>query len=373
MRRKTLLAVGLVALAAVGAACAPNATQDSLKPAGEFARKSYDLFVPVFWIAAGVFVLVEGMLLVFVFRYRHRKGREGIPPQIHGNTRLEIAWTILPAVILAGVAVPTVATIFDLARDPSPGTMRIDVLGHQWWWEFSYRDQDFTTANELHIPTGRPVYLTLCAVGLAGTPEQQQPSPSECQPGAPQGPQEAAVGDAVVHSFWVPELAGTQDVVPGQTNHLWLEADQPGIYTGQCKEFCGLSHAYMKFQVVAQTPQEFEQWVRDQQAAAATPEAGGPAADGAQIFVSRCTACHTVNGLKDENGKDVVGSNSAPNLTHLMSRGCFRGCTMPVNDANLERWLRNPQAVEAGSWMVLNPALTPDQIDNLIAFLNTLR
>ena len=373
VRRKTLLAVGLVALAAVAGACASNATQSTLEPAGEFARKPYDLFVPVFWVAVGIFVLVEGALVYFALRYRHRKGREGIPPQVHGNTRLEIAWTILPAVILAGVAVPTVTTIFDLARDPDPGTMRVDVLGHQWWWEFSYLQQGFTTANELHIPTGEPVFLRLCAVGIAGSPESPSVAPSECQPGSPDGPPAAAVGDAVIHSFWVPELAGTQDVVPGQTNTLWIEADAPGTYEGQCKEFCGLSHAYMKFTVVAHTPEDFAQWVRDQQAQAVMPEPGSAAAAGAEIFgTGQCIQCHAINGLQDQNGQQIAGSNGAPNLTHLMSRECFRGCTMPITPENLERWLQNPQAVEAGSWMILDPLLTQDQIDALVEYLMTL-
>jgi cytochrome c oxidase subunit 2 len=373
VRRKTLLAVGLVVVAAVVGACAPNATQSTLEPAGEFARKPYDLFTVVFWVAAVIFVLVEGALLFFVFKYRHRKGREGIPPQVHGNMRLEIGWTILPAVILAGIAVPTVTTIFDLAQKPSAQTMQIDVLGHQWWWEFSYRNEGFTTANELHIPTGEAVYINLCAVGVSGTPGQPAAAPSSCQPGPPDGPPPALVGDAVIHSFWVPELAGTQDVVPGQTNHLWIEADEPGTYRGQCKEFCGLSHAYMRVVVVAQTPEDFAQWVRDQQAPATMPEPGTSAAKGQQLFASgQCIACHAINGLQDESGKDVAGSNGAPNLTHLMSRECFRGCTMPITRENLERWLQDPQKVEAGSWMRLNPPLTQDQIDALVDFLMTL-
>ncbi|MGH2635648.1 MAG: cytochrome c oxidase subunit II [Actinomycetota bacterium] len=377
MRRKTLLALGLIALAVVVASCAPNATQDTLKPAGEFARKPYDLFVPVFWVAVGIFILVEGALVLFVIRYRHRKGREGIPPQVHGNTRLEIAWTILPAVVLAGVAVPTVATIFDLARDPGPETMRIDVLGHQWWWEFSYLDEGFTTANELHIPTGQDIYLRLCAVGLAGTPDAPQAAPSECQPGE-DGPQEAAIGDAVLHSFWVPELAGTIDVVPGQTNYLWIAADEPGTYEGQCKEYCGLSHAYMRVTVVAHTPEDFERWVQDQQRPAAMPEPGSAAARGAALFATgeqRCTGCHTIDGLQDENGQPIPieeQSNGAPNLTHFASRECFRGCTLPRTRPNLERWLSDPKAVEAGSWMVVDPPLTEEQIDDLVEFLETL-
>lgn len=369
MRKKTLLAVGLVLLAAVVAACAPNATQDSLQPAGEFARKPYDLFVPVFWVAAVIFVLVETTLVVFALRYRHRKGRSGIPPQVHGNTRLEIAWTILPAVILAGIAVPTVTTIFDLARDPDPGTMRVDVLGHQWWWEFSYLDQGFTTANELHIPTGEPVYLRLCAVGLA---YQGQPSPSECQPGPPDGPRAAVVGDAVVHSFWVPELAGTQDVVPGQTNSLWIEADEPGTYEGQCKEFCGLSHAYMRFTVVAHAPDDYQAWLAQQKTPAAVPEPGSDAAAGAEIFAAQCTQCHVVDGLLDANGEPVLGAIDAPNLTHVASRECFAGCMLPTTDENLRRWLENPPAVKAGSKMP-NLGLSAEQIDQLVAFLNTLR
>ncbi|MGZ5351710.1 MAG: cytochrome c oxidase subunit II [Actinomycetota bacterium] len=364
MRAKTLLAVGLMALAAVAVGCAPNATQDTLQPAGEFARKPYDLFVPVFWVAAVIFVLVEGALIVFAFRYRHRKGRTGIPPQVHGNTRLEIAWTILPAVILAGIAVPTVTTIFDLARDPEPGTMQVDVLGHQWWWEFSYLDEGFTTANELHIPTGEPVYLRLCAVGLA---YEGQPSPSECQPGPPDGPRAAVIGDAVVHSFWVPELAGGQDVVPGQTNNLWIEADEPGTYEGQCKEFCGLSHAYMKFTVVAHTPEDYRTWLEGQQA----PAAPGGERTALDIFTAQCTQCHTIDGLLDANGEPIVGANDAPNLTHFASRECFAGCMLATNDGNLRRWLENPPAVKAGSKMP-DLGLSAEEIERLIAFLNTL-
>jgi cytochrome c oxidase subunit 2 len=180
------------------------------------------------------------------------------------------------------------------------------------------------------------------------------------------------VGDAVIHSFWVPELAGTQDVVPGQTNTLWIEADEPGTYEGQCKEFCGLSHAYMKFTVVAHTPQDFERWVQGQEAPAPVPGPGGQAAEGARVFAERCTGCHTIDGLQGPDGQPIVGSNGAPNLTHFMSRECFRGCTMPITRANLERWLRNPQAVEAGSWMILNPPLTEQQIDDLVELLTTL-
>jgi cytochrome c oxidase subunit 2 len=365
VQRKTLPALGLIAVALLLAACAPNATQSALEPAGEEARKAHNLFVPVFWVAVAIFVIVEGALVLFAVRYRHRRGRDTIPPQVHGNTRLEIAWTILPAVILAGIAVPTVTTLFDLARDPGPDALQVTVLAHQWWWEFDYPDQGVNVPNELHIPTDRPVFLTMCAVGLG---YEGKIAPSECQPGGPEAPA-AAVGNSVIHSFSVPELAGTQDVFPVYARTMTIEADEPGVYEGQCKEYCGLSHAYMRVNVVAHTPEDFERWVAEQQRPA-TPE--GPATAGAQLFSERCTQCHTIEAAGPE-GAALRGSNSAPNLTHFMSRDCFRGCTMPITRENLERWLRNPQAVEAGSWMTLDPPLTEQQIDDLVAFLETLR
>jgi cytochrome c oxidase subunit 2 len=369
VHRKTLLALGMVSLAVVAVACAPNATQSSLEPAGEEARKAYDLFVPVFWVAVGIFVLVEGALVLFALRYRHRKGRDAIPPQIHGNTRLEIAWTILPAVILAGVAVPTVTTIFDLARDPGPEALDVTVLAHQWWWEFDYPEQRVNTANELHIPTGRPVYLTMCAVGLG---YDDQRSPSECQPGGPDGAEPAFVGDAVIHSFWPPELAGTQDVIPGRVSTMVLEADEPGVYEGQCKEYCGLSHTYMRFTVVAHTPRDFELWVRDHQAPPRPFEPGSAAAEGLRVFLEAgCTACHAVDGLLDPGGERILGNNSGPNLSHFASRDCFAGCIFENDDENLRRWLDDPPAMKPGSWMP-DYDLTDEQIEQLIAFLNAL-
>jgi cytochrome c oxidase subunit 2 len=372
--------LGLVALALVAAACAPNATQSALEPKGPYAQKSFDLFVPVFWVAVAIFVIVEGLLLLIVIRYRHRKNVTRIPAQVHGNTRLEIAWTILPTLILAGVAVPTIATIWDLAAKPTGNVLEVNVLAHQWWWEFDYPDQRILTANELHIPTGRPVYLTLCAVGFGyGTPVPSQggpPAPSECQTGPPDGLPPAAIGAAVIHSFWVPQLAGTQDVIPNQTNHLTIQADEPGVYKGQCKEFCGLSHAYMRFHVVAQTPEDFDRWVAEQQAPASSPESGSEAAAGFEVFTSplptggSCTDCHAVAGLEGSSGQPLL-ANGAPNLTHVMSRDCFRGCTLALTDANLRRWIENPRAVEAGSFMP-DYGLSPQELDRVVAFLNTL-
>ena len=368
MRKSTRWVPGAIALALLAAACSPDASQSSLEPAGPYADTVDDLFTPVFWVAVGVFVLVEGALLWFVIRYRHRRTRADVPPQIHGNTRLEIGWTILPAVILAGVAVPTVATIFDLAREPSGGNvMQIDVLGHQWWWEFDYPDLQINTANELHIPVNTPVYLSLCA---AGSGYEAQPAPNECQADLPVP---AGLGLSVIHSFWVPELAGKQDVVPGRTNTVWIEADRPGTYEGQCAEFCGLSHAYMRFHVVAHEADEFDAWVRGQQAEAAS--ASGPAAQGQEVFAANCIQCHSVNGLTDDAGEPVIGAIQGPNLTHLMSRECFAGCIFETNTDNLTRWVSDAPSLKPGSLMPsgLNElGLTPRQVDAVVAYLETL-
>ncbi len=369
VRRLSRALLGAIAFVVLAAACAPNATQDTLKPAGPYAEKIDSLFRPVFWIATAVFIVVEGLLLYLVVRYRHRKGRREIPPQVHGNQRLEIAWTIVPAIILVGVAIPTVSGIYALAAKPAGRVLEVNVIGHQWWWEFDYPGLDITTANVLHIPVGEPVYVSLCA---AGAGYKGVPAPNACQPGGPTGQPPAAVGDDVIHSFWVPRLAGKQDVVPGRTNHLVLQADRPGTYTGQCAEFCGLSHAYMRLEVVAQTRSDFDAWVRQQQANAVTPPQGSLAASGLNEFLNgACINCHAVRGLNDANGNPVV-QNGGPNLTHLMSRDCFAGCIFTMDRANLERWLADPPAVKPGSWMP-DYGLSDRQVRALVAYLMTLK
>lgn len=315
-------------------ACGQDLPQNSLDPAGPYAEKIHALFVPVFWIAAGIFFLVEGAMIFFLFRYRHRRGREEIPRQIHGNPRLEIAWTIVPALILAGVAVPTVRTIYELAQQPPPNALEVRVIAHQFWWRFEYLELGIVTANELHIPTGRPVVLRLESAD-------------------------------VIHSFWVPRLAGKQDNVPGRTNMLVLQADEPGTFRGQCAEFCGLSHALMRFRVIAQDPADFEQWVRGQRRPAAEPT-GKLAREGANLFQTvGCAACHTIAGTAAQ-GK--VG----PHLTHLASRTTFAGATYDRTPENLARWLDNPDALKPGAKMP-DLGLSEEQIRALVAYLETLR
>ena len=252
-------------------ACAPNATQDTLQPQGPFAQKLKDLFIPVFWVAVFVFIVVEGGIVWITIRFRHRKGRERMPAQTHGNTKLEIGWTIAPALILAGVMVPTVATIWDLARTPPDDALNVTVEGFQWWWGFEYTDEDMQsdfgdgapirTADVLVIPEDRVVYLSLESAG-------------------------GDIGDRrasdymVIHSFWIPELAGKQDVVPGRTNHILMQADHPGMYTGQCAEFCGLQHGRMLVRVRALSAEDWDAWVANQKQPGVTPEEGSLAQSG---------------------------------------------------------------------------------------------
>ena len=357
MRRKVLLVLGLVALAVLFSACASNASQDSLQPAGPYARKLKDLFVPVFWVAVAVFVIVEGGIVWILIKYRHRKGQDRMPPQVHGNTRLEIGWTILPAVVLAVVMVPTVATIWDLARKPPSDALNVRVIGQQWWWKFEYTDPDMqvaaeppgpiTSSNELVIPTDRVVYLTLTAEagGIA----------------RPDGTDDAAV----IHAFWVPELAGGQDAIPNQENHILLQADEPGVYEGQCKEFCGLSHGIMKFHVRALPPDEFATWAAGQKEDAITPT-GGLAASGFDTFMNgQCIACHAIQGTPAQG-------ISGPDLTHFASRLCFAGCMLQNDDPeDITTWLRDPPAFKPGSFMP-NYHLSESDLQALTAYLLTL-
>jgi cytochrome c oxidase subunit II len=241
--------------------------------------------------------------------------------------------------------VPTVSMIFKLDKTPTGKVIEVDAIGHQWWWEFRYPQLGVTTANEMVIPEDTQVALRLCAAGdtNSGTPVGQP-----CDDPAP------AVGDAVIHSFWVPRLAGKQDVIPGQTNQMNLMASEPGTYPGQCAEYCGLSHAYMRFVVEAKTEADFQAWLANQKAPAATTP---PAS------FTQCIGCHTV-------APDATGIGG-PDLTHLQSRPCFAGCWLDMSPENLAAWLKDPQAQKPGAFMP-NLKLTDDQIKELVAYLETL-
>ncbi|MCB2224620.1 MAG: cytochrome c oxidase subunit II [Actinobacteria bacterium] len=323
-RSLPILLILILAIAASG--CSTDLPQNSLNPAGPAARQIDDLFWLVFWIATGIFVLVESALIYATFRFRRRRDDDTEVKQVHGNTRLEIVWTIIPALILAAVAVPTVATVFDLRRAPEPSenALVVNVIGHQWWWEFEYPEYGIETANEMTIPAGRTVYLNITSAD-------------------------------VIHSFWVPQLNGKRDAVPGRINHLTLTADAPGEFLGQCAEFCGLAHADMRHKVFAVPEDEFEAWVAAQQEPAAVPTEG-LAAEGWDTFQVVCTACHNARGATPTVSREVIGAEGgeetvfevslAPDLTHFGSRTTIGAGTFTWTEDHLAEWLDDPSSLK---------------------------
>ncbi len=327
---------GLAVAALLLAACSEDLPQNALDPEGPFARKADVLWDGVFWVAVAVFIVVEGLLVYVLFRFRHRPGR-GMPSQVHGNRRLEIAWTILPALLLAGVAFPTLGTLFELSRRPPGNVLDVEVTGHQFWWEINYPDEEVVAANELHIPAGRPVFVRLTSVD-------------------------------VVHSFWIPKLAGKQDLRPGQETSLALQADRPGLYLGQCAEYCGASHANMRLRVFAQSQQDFDEWVRRQRRAAPPPPQ-----EVMQVMQSAgCAGCHTLAGAEGFAEPQVGTSTIGPDLTHFGERTTFAGAILRNSDQNLRAWLRDPLAVKPGNDMVLPRRLSEAEIEALVAYLRSL-
>jgi cytochrome c oxidase subunit 2 len=362
-------------LLALGA-CASDAPLDTLDPKGPEAQTIQDLVVPVFLIAAVVFVLVEVGVLFLVWRFRKRSDDDdSLPPQVHGNTKLELGWTVLPAIVLAGVGVASVLTLLDLEDRPADAK-RVEVIGQQWWWEYRYDvdgdgEDDVVTANDLVIPAGEPVNLSITSRD-------------------------------VIHSFWIPALNGKKDAVPGRVHPLTIEADEPGVYRGQCTEFCGLSHAFMRMRVVALSPGDYAAWEAGQLEGAQVPD-DELAVEGMELFRTQCSQCHLISGeggneaAREEAGIDgaALVAGAAPNLTHFASRGVFAGGIFDLwrdidgngevdidergkelNIADLEAWLRNPPAEKPmypqGSRGMPNLNLTEEQIDALVAYLETL-
>lgn len=310
----------------------------------------------IFYLALGVFILVEALLAYALIRFRKRDGDSEEPRQVYGNTRLEVIWTAIPVLLVLTLFALTVTTASAVAApEPTASDVHIHVIGHQWWWEFEYPDYGITTANELHIPVGANVKIDLDSVD-------------------------------VIHSFWVPQMAGKTDAIPGHTNHLWLTADTPGIYHGQCVEFCGANHANMRIRAVAESPGDFQAWVASQQAPLYEPQTSQEQVGHDYIVNQICANCHSLgdNTAKHLQPSDSGGDQSTtnpdpllasgvvgPNLTHLFSRGVFAGATYELNEANLRRWLQDTQAMKPGNDMLVN--LSADDIDALVAYLTKLK
>jgi cytochrome c oxidase subunit 2 len=325
-------------------------------PASPSAEAIRSLSLLVAGIAAFIFLIVEGVLLYSVARFRVAApaGQSslpgGEPPQVYGSQAIEIAWTAAPALIVFILVLVVIRTLWEVNRpNPAPSSgdraLYVTVIGHQWWWEYVYESYDgrklgIVSANELHVPAGsegaaRPVYLTLKSAD-------------------------------VCHSFWVPRLAGKTDLIPGHPNELWFQTDKPGLYLGQCAEYCGTQHANMLLRVVVDEPTEFERWLAHEAAPATPPPDDNAAANAAQaVFLGQsCIKCHRVRGTPADG-------TFGPDLTHLMGRKTLAAGMVPNDAERLREWLVDPQRVKPGCLM---PAfgLDPRDIDSLVDYLATL-
>jgi cytochrome c oxidase subunit 2 len=305
-----IVAIAAVVLASCGDSTGPDNQQNALRPASDDADKILDLTRPFFWIAVIIGVGVTAGTIYVAVRFRQKPGEDRMPVQTHGNTVLEVGWTIVPALILAVMAVPTIATVFDLADQPKgPDVINITVTARQWWWQFHYDDEGngVETANELHIPVDTPVALTL----------QGPPACSE----------ENCYANGVIHSFWVPELNGKKDVVPGRTHYLRLKAGRIGEFRGQCAEYCGLAHADMGLRVIVHDKAGYDAWVRDQN----SPRPVAELTAGVNNERWACASCHSF-----EAGK---AGSVGPNLARLADRKHFAAEKYEMTYDNLWRWV----------------------------------
>ncbi|MDQ2833388.1 MAG: cytochrome c oxidase subunit II [Acidobacteriota bacterium] len=356
-------------LSAVLAACAfPLASGRTLAasptnifaPAATPAHSIFDLSMLVLCITAAIFLIVGGLLLYSLIRYRERPGdapRE--PAQIYGSNQIELSWTVIPILIVVMLFLATTRVILGTERIAEPASaLDVTVVGHQFWWEYRYPKYGVVTANELHIPISNPT----------------SPSPTYLH-------MTSADTD---HSFWVPRLAGKMDLIPNRVNIMWVDPPQPGLYVGQCAQYCGTQHAKMLLRVYAQTPEDFEAWIKQQQQTASpAPSADGAptaassntatrpparnnaAAEGQTVFLhNACINCHTIAGT-------AASGRFGPDLTHLASRDTIASGAIPNTPENLRKWIDNPDSMKPG---VLMPPmhLNEHDLDVITAYLTTL-
>jgi cytochrome c oxidase subunit 2 len=327
-----------------------------VSPGGESIR---NLSIIVMSVTGLIFLIVEGVLLYSILRFRRRGVTGQEPPQVYGSMPIEIAWTAAPCLIVFVLVLVTARSLWEVNLPPptprsGDNTLFVSVIGRQWWWEYQYdhyngkpirgvgpdgkeTDQPVITANELHFPASedgvsRRVYLTLKSAD-------------------------------VCHSFWVPRLGGKTDLIPGRVNSTWFQTDSPGLYLGQCAEYCGTQHAHMLLRAVVDTPSDFEKWLDNERLRAAEVPA---VQAGRSAFLSQsCVNCHRVRGTP------AIG-DYAPDLTHLMSRQTIAAGTVANTPENLKRWVQDPQTVKPGCLM---PAFQLSDKDrtNIVEYLLTLR
>lgn len=312
-------------------------------PLSKPAEMIHEASLLVSFICLGIFLVVTGILIYVVVKFRHKKtddDRE--PPQIYGSTNIELAWTVIPIIITVVLILVTSRTIGEIQDRKMPdNALKVTVVGHQWWWEINYPELGIVTANELHIPvSGRkgefapPTHLLLQSAD-------------------------------VIHSFWVAQLAGKVDVVPNKDNEMWFEPYEEGVYFGNCAEYCGTQHANMMIRVIVHSPEDFERWKNEQKAPLVTPVAG-IAKEGHDLFFNTsCVNCHTIDGTV---AKGLFG----PNLTKMMMRQTIGAGVAPMDEKNLHAWVKDPQDLKEGCLMP-DMLLLEKEVTAITAYLQTLK
>jgi len=316
-----------------------------LSPTGIFApvstpaRSIFELSIFVLVISAAIFVVVAGLLTYAVVKYRRRKKDDGREPaQVYGSTQIELAWTIVPVIIVLVLFLATARVLAAVQDAPRPkNALEVTVVGHQFWWEYRYPGRNVVTANELHVPVSDPA----------------NPSPTFLK----------LLSADTDHSFWVPRLAGKTDLIPNFPNQTWIDPHETGVFLGQCAQYCGTQHAKMLLRVYVDTREGFERWLSQQSQPAYVSDA---VADGRKIFErTACINCHTVAGTP-ANGR------FGPDLTHLMSRETLGAGIAPNTPENLRRWIQDPSVFKPGSLM---PAMgmSDRELDAVTAYMASLR
>jgi cytochrome c oxidase subunit 2 len=313
--------------------------QSVLNPAGAQALSIHRLWSLMFWVSATVFATVLTLILIAVARgVRRDSADESAGPSQQALSRGVVAGVAATVAILIGLLGVSVWTGRTVASLRAWSAVTIDVVGHQWWWEIEYEDgipsRRVRTANEIHVPVGQPVVFKLTSRD-------------------------------VIHSFWIPNLQGKRDLIPGYTTAIWLQADRAGVFRGQCAEFCGLQHAHMALDVVAESAADFERWLDGMRQAAREPQTDSEVRGRELFMTARCASCHTINGTE-------AHGQVAPDLTHVASRRTLGAGTLPNSRQQLAQWVRDPQHSKPGNQMPPNP-LPSDDIDILLAYLDTLR
>lgn len=359
-----LLSLGVVTLMAmvVLSACGPDGDKpySHISPESTTADDIHSLYKLVFWLSLIVFVGVQFAVVYLSLRYRRKKSDARRPPQVHGNKRLELIWTILPAIVLLLLLIPTLNVLFDHDAQASEGQLQVDVYGKQWWWEFHLgedqvqngQDLDITTGNEIVIPVGRNTVFNMYS-------------------------------NNVIHSFWVPQLSGKLDLIPGHVNRLSITPTETGEYYGECAEFCGDQHAWMRFKITVVEEDEFYAWVnnwRTSPAVSAQPQEGNTGVVQAPAKFSVCLSCHSFNGF--ENSAALTGINApatfGPDLTMLVCRETLAAGMLEMTPENLKQWLMDPGSVKPGNYMStqIGPGrpieLTEEEAQEFVDFLYSM-